>query len=291
MTKHASRLGQWMAAVVATSALGLSNLHGASLYLSAVAETFGADSGAISPAPGKPVTYVARDGGFIDSGDPVGGLHSPPAALIESAVTQALADRGFEPAPSGAFPSVLLIYNWGEIRRDSFQVQPTNHLKGNDRARLLLVDRTADAERIERDIVTDRYTQMKMGAMTRTEADREALQLSHDEMAFVVVSAYDAAALREHNRKLVWQVRLTTRAVGQPMADELVSLIHYGATYFGRNESARVDLKKDVIAASSVRIASPVPALNELPTGVDAAFVQGLVQSEHATWSGKFPSD
>ncbi|HVU31859.1 MAG TPA: hypothetical protein VHE61_00395 [Opitutaceae bacterium] len=285
------RSGNWFAAVAAALALSLPNVRGASLYLSVVAETFGPDSAAFAAAPGKPVTYAAVDGGYSSAGDPVGGEKPVPAPLIESAMAQALEGRGYQPAATGTAPAVLLVYNWGEIRRDSIQVQPVNHLKGNDRARLLLVTRTADEKRIEQSIVDDRYTGIKMGAMTRTEPDREALQLAHDDIAFVVVSAYDVAALRQHQRKLVWQVKMTTRAIGHSMSDSLTNLIRYGAPYFGRNESTRQDLKETIVPAESTGPASPPPAINQAPAGVDAAFVQGIVQSEHAMWSGRFPND
>ncbi len=280
-----------VAAAALSCVLGVSGLRAASLYLSVVAERPAAEPAPLAPTAGNIVSYVAIDGGYIDSGDPVGGMSAPAPAVVEATLAQALSERGYQPAAAGTAPALLLIYNWGEIRGDSNQIQPTNHLKGNDRARLLLVTRSANAERIERDIVNDRYTGIKMGAMTRTEPDREALQLARDEMTFLVVSAYDAAALREHQQKLVWQVKLTTRAVGQPMADQLVSLIHYGAPYFGRNESERRDLKEPVVPASSASAAAPTVAMNELPPGVDSAWVKRLVETEHARWSGRFPSD
>lgn len=280
-----------VAAAALSCVLSVSGVRAASLYLSVVAEASAADGSTVAPAPGKPVSYVAIDGGYIDSGDPVGGMTVPAPALVEATLAQALSERGYQAAAAGVSPALVIVYNWGEIRHDSMQIQPTNHLKGNDRARLLLVTRTTHAERIEREIVNDRYTGIKMGAMTRTEPDREALQLAHDEMTFVVVSAYDVAALREHKQQLVWQVKLTTRAVGQPMADQLVSLIHYGGPYFGRNESERRDLKEPVVPAASVRTGAPASAANAVPAGVDAPWVKHLVETEHAMWSGKFPSD
>lgn len=270
--------------------LGLPVVRGAPFYMSVVAETFGPDAAAFSTEPGKPVTYSAIDGGYINSGDPVGGETPAPASLVESAMAQAVAERGYQAAAPGTAPALLLVYNWGEIRHDSFQVQPTDHMKGNDRARLLLLSRTADAERIERDVVADRYTSLKVGAITRTERDRETLLLARDELAFVVVSAYDVAALREHNRKLVWQVKLTTRAVGRPMSDSLVSLIHYGARYFGHDEPLRKSLKETVVSATMTPMVPPPPAARGGPSGVDAAMVENIVQSEHEMWSGRFAS-
>jgi hypothetical protein len=254
-----------------------------------VAETFGNDASAFVAAPGKPVTSAAVNGGYINAGDPMGGMETPPATLIDAAMSQALGDRGFQPASGGTTPTVLIAYYWGEIRHDSFQLPSTNHLKGNDRARLRLVCRTEDAERIERDLVNDRYLSLKVGAMTRTEADRESLQLARDESAFVVVSAYDVAALREHRERLVWQVRLTTRAVGHSTADSLVTLVKHGAPYFGRDERRRQNTKDVVVPAAS--LSTTATSTPVLPAGIDAAFVNSIVKKEHAMWSGEFPKD
>jgi hypothetical protein len=201
-------------------------------------------------------------------------------------VTQALTERGYQVAAPGTTPALLIVYNWGEIWRNSTQLPPPTHFRGNDRARLLLMTTTADAERIQEDLVNDRYTPMKVGRMTLTETERDTLQLSHDDLDFVVVSAYDVAALRQNRQQLVWQVRLATRALGHSMSDSLVSLIHYGAPYFGLNEKERQNLHEPVIAASSVPVQAPSPV--QLPNSVDPALVQSVVRSEHATWSGEF---
>lgn len=284
-----SRFGSGFVAAAAALVLSVSSAH-AALYMSVVAETHGPDAANFVPSQGRPVTYAAVDGGYINSGDPVGGIRPAPAALVESAIAEALGRRGFEPAAPGTTPAVLLVYNWGEIRHDSFQVRPTDHLKGNDRARLLLVARDADARRIESDLVNDRYFDLKVGAMTRTERDRETIQLAHDDMCFVVVSAYDAAALRQNNRKLVWQAKLTTRAIGHSMSEAVVSLINYGAPYFGQNHEDRIDLKKGVIEPGAVRPLSPVPGLDTLPRDFAPDLVRNIVQTEHNVWSGKFPN-
>ena len=284
LTKKAN----WMAAIAVAIALGLPRVHGASLYMSVVAETFVPDSARYTATPGNAVTYVAVDAGYIESGDPVGGVTPAPAGLVSAAVTQALAAHGYQPAPAGAAPTLLIVYSWGEIRRDSLQPLPTNHLRGNDRARLLLVTRNDDAEKIDASLVNDRYSPIKAGAMSLTTQQREALQLAGDAMHFVVVSAYDAAALQQQQVKPVWQVRMSTRAVGHSMSDAVANLVAYGAPYFGNDEKLRVDLKKDIVPATSLGTpAAPAQA----PGGLDPALVQRITASEHDRWSGKFPSD
>lgn len=285
-----TRFGNWIVAAAAALALGLPGVRGASLYMSVVAETYAPNAANFAPAQGQAVSYAAVDGGYIDAGDPVGGMQPASAPLVESAMAQALAQRGFQPAAPGSTPTLLIVYNWGDIRHDSFQIAPTDHLKGNDRARLLLVTRSADEKRIESDLVNDRYFELKVGALTRTERDREAIQLAHDETCFVVVSAYDVSALQQPNPKPVWQVRLSTRAIGHSMSEELVSLIHYGAPYFGQDQKERVDLKKAIVTPDTVQVRSPAPGLTP-PANIDAARVREVVQREHAMWSGKFPND
>jgi hypothetical protein len=282
--------GNWLAAIAVAIALGLPSVHGASVYMSVAAETFTPDAAKYVATPGNAVTYVAVDGGYVESGDPVGGVTPPPAGLVSAALNQALAQSGYQPAPAGTTPTLLIVYTWGEIRRDSIRPQPINHLKGNDRTRLMLVDRIANAERIERSLVDDRYSPVKAGRMSLTANDREALQLAADDMHFIVVSAYSVAGLQQ--RQLVWQTRMTTRAVGHTMADALTTLIANGAPYFGHDEKYRVDLKKDEVPASSVRVSTPAaPAPAQLPAGVDSAAVQGIVTTEHDRWSGNLPND
>lgn len=278
----------WLAAIAVAIALGLPRVHGASLYMSVVAETFTPDAAKYVAAPGNTVTYAAVDGGYVESGDPVGGVTPPPAGLISAALAQSLAQAGYQPAPAGTTPTLLIIYTWGEIRRDSIRPQPINHLKGNDRTRLMLVDRIANAERIERSLVDDRYSPVKAGTMSLTANDHEALQLARDDMHFVVVSAYSVAGLQQ--RQLVWQTRMTTRSVGHAMDDALATLITYGGPYFGHNEKYREDLKKDPVAATSIRATTTAPA-NQTPVGVDPAVVQSIIAAEHDRWSGNLPND
>ena len=68
-----------------------------------------------------------------------------------------------------------------------------------------------------------------------------------DDLYFVMVSAYDFAALKQRQRRLIWRANLTVSARGVSMTDSLPALVLTGAPYFGR------DLKESEILFRNVR--------------------------------------
>lgn len=181
------------------------------------------------PDTERPAYYVAHNSGYTTRGEFMGD-HPPEADYLSGVLQRALEQNGYRPATAEHPPTLALIFHWGshnqmdpEMRR-IFPELARRHV----RERSLLVGGRAFETSIARrmaygDFLTDHTA--KNDFLT----DQASMGLY-----FAVVSAYDLAALRAKQRRLVWRASLTVNSNGVSMVDSLPALILSAAPVFGR---------------------------------------------------------
>lgn len=284
----------YLPAVLFLAALQLAPVaRGRSFDMTAVAEQTKRGTEIQPPIVDNPAYYVAYDGGYIEAGDPIAGQKPPTAQAIGQDLRQALAGQGYQPAGQAATPSLLLIYHWGTINKDTIAIPRFNSLKPNFKARIYLVGSTFEAAKLENFLLSRKAAPIANdwapipGFLTAQLQD--LLSLAEDDRYFVVVSAYDYAAVTRHEPVLLWRVKLSARSVVSDMDEVLPALIRGGAPYFGRNLPEAATVRVPLIPAT-VASTAPAPAPMPAPAAagqLDAVYVGNLVSQEHRLFAGE----
>ena len=263
---------------------------GGKMDMTAVAE-FG--DPAVTPAlptAQQPVYYVAYDGGYIEAGDPIAGEHPPTPATIAQTLAAALASQHYLPASGGPAPSLLLIYHWGRLNRDTTQIRNSMHLQPNLLARIALVAPPKYARRMEEDLL-DRRQPVSMHIPILDPRERDLLQLVADNRYFVVVSAYDYASVTQNAAKLAWRLKLSTATAGVAMDKALPTLLRGGATFFGRSLDDTQYVREPVAPEGRVDVGVPEVGALLPPPGVtrelNPQYLHGLIERDHAPFTGE----
>ena len=286
-------------AVIGTLGIGAApTAAGRSLQMVVIAEQPDAQLSATAPSPNHLVHYVALDGGYIEAGDPIANEHPPGAAAVAKALQRVLASLGCQPATGAATPTLAFIYHWGLLNRDSLAVRNGPMIDPNLHARLSLVTTSHQDGEIENNLIDNRLLGRNNTAfrspLILSIRERDALELSHDDRYFAVLSAYDYSSLSRHQPKLLWRVKMSTRSVGASMADALPTLLQGGAQYLGRNLTDAEYLTVPLVTAAAgesgagtQRFAPPLGNTGSL----DGQFLRGLMKQEHDEFSGTHAYD
>jgi hypothetical protein len=162
----------------------------------------------VSADAGKPTSYVAFDGGYIEAGDPIAGDSAPTPRQVRQYLESALEAQGFKSGETT--PNLVLIYHWGVIRIDHREISCPVPNKEKSRG--------ADCRREHR-ALGRRGRQPLSGAVPRRAARMTTpprrpcssaplatvVQQARLPRIFIVVSAYDYQSLAQHHEaKLVW---------------------------------------------------------------------------------------
>jgi hypothetical protein len=250
----------------------------------AVAEQFPLQPSRQVDAPAHPSSYALIGGGFIEAGDPTAGEHPPAASTVTAALQDALTSAGYTLAPSGVTPTAALIYHWGLIRDERMPLRVPFQLEPNLRTRLSLVTPAARFPSIEERIISRRdYTPAALQTIEYPDV-RDALDLARDGVYFVVVSAYDYAALARGETNLLWRTKLTAQLNSGALADVVHSLLRNAAPYLGRHLARRDSLKAPLSASPVASDTSPPPSL---PKDLDTSHVATVLATERAEFSGQ----
>ncbi len=232
-----------------------------------------------APVQDQGRTAAVYDGGYIDAGDPIAGDRAPSAAEVGQAVRSALQADGFRPTEHGVSPDLLIVYHWGVIRQGRGGRAGVSSLDNLYRARLYLTAPARVANDIESSV--NRHQTVNW-----TAERQEAFQLAHDDRYFVIVSAYDYAALDKSQRVLLWQTRISSRATGPSMQEILPSLIAAGSDYFGRNSDTAIDRQVSLVNVSARDAVTPFPSRPEVATSTTDKTIRQIIDQETREFSG-----
>lgn len=184
-----------------------------------------------SPTPEKPVYYVTHPGGYQQLGWSVANEHPSEQAVMERVMTKALATNGFLPESRPDHPATLaVIYSWGSHNNPD----PETIKRFPEVAMKIILERST--------LVGGKKFTERLGAAMETgagpgefgEQAEFLLYQVHEELYYVVASAYDYAALARGQRRLVWRTTMTVNSLGVAMKESLPTLIANSAPFFGR---------------------------------------------------------
>ena len=286
-----------MLAVVVAAGLA-ANVHaftvGGKMDMAVVAEFGDPSLAPAQPTADRPAYCVAFDGGYIEAGDPIAGEKPPTASAMAQMLAAALASQHYLPATAGTAPSLVLVYHWGRLSRDSYQLRTTTRLEPNLLARIALVTSREYGRRIEDDLL-DRRRPVGMHFPILDITVRDLLQLVADNRYFVVVSAYDYASVTQGAAKLAWRLKASTRSAGVGMDEALSTLLRGGAPYLGQNLPQTQFLRTPLTPEGPGATGGPTPEAFAPPPEVarqlNPAYLQGLVQRDHALFTGELSAD
>jgi len=268
---------------------------GGKMDMTVVAE-YGDPSLAQSPPDaGHPAYYVAYDGGYIEAGDPIAGERPPAAAALARALAAALASQHFLPAVPGTAPSLVLVYHWGRLGRDSFQIRQSPWtLQPNLLARVALVTPKKYESRIEQDLI-DHRSPVGGHIPILDVTERDLLQMIADNRYFVVVSAYDYPSVAQRDARLAWRLKLSTPTPGVAMDEALMTLLQGGAAYAGRNLTATQSTRATMAPGGGADGGAPPFEGFAPPPSVgrelNPAYLTELVRRDHALFTGETTDD
>jgi hypothetical protein len=215
-------------------------------------------------SPDHPVYYVVQAGGYRQFGQGYAGEHQPPVAVLERVMKKALASKGYLPAADPAHrPTLLVVFNWGSHNRvtpETASISPDAMVR-NVMERALLVGGSEFARAVGQE-----YEQSSFGAINvpsfadasfsftaplRRLADGDAklqyLQYQiHEDVYFVIASAYDYASVAQGHRTLLWRTNMTANTAGVSMRESLPPLIATAAPFFGRETVAPEALSRRI---------------------------------------------
>lgn len=214
---------------------------------------------------GHPAYYLAQSGGYRRTNDAPAGDKTLPAETMDAFIRRALATRGFLPETDTAPASLALTYYWGVHTRP-----PDDEVLSSGQFAANLLDRAAlvggDKFRLKfADLLTELTVQEEASSIAsrpqsvdgvavepvlgpaqmeminpltrfrRSDPKNDFLveQVAGD-VYYVVISAYDRAALARNQRVLLWRTRMTVSAAGVSQTDSLPTLIRSAAPYLGR---------------------------------------------------------
>lgn len=263
-----------------------------SIYENVVSEQTNPATAPTPPTANRPAYYVAYDGGYIEAGNPIAGERPPKPAVVANALFHALASQHYVQATSAHPPSLVIIYHWGLLRRDTYQIRSIFQIQPNLRARIYLVAPTKYAKRMVRDIM-DRRQPGLVHIPILDPDEITLLQLAHDNRYFVIVSAYDYPSVVSGRARLLWRTKMSTLSVSASMSDALPALLRGGANYFGRNYPEAQTVRESTVPSGRVHVGTPTVESflppPEVKQQMNHPYLDRLMRQETKRFTGEKP--
>jgi hypothetical protein len=79
-----------------------------------------------------------------------------------------------------------------------------------------------------------------------SDLNRNLLEQVIDDCFYVVISAYDGAALAHGDKKLLWRTKISTPAQGVSLAETTPALVASGGPFFGRDTNGPTIVDKRI---------------------------------------------
>jgi len=262
------------------------------IYMTVITEMSELGKKIAPPTTDSPVYYLAQTTGYHDEGEGVTGEKPMPVADLESMLKQSLAVSHFLPFTKQHKATQVLIFIWGShntLNQDTTTqalalndgdlsqsgAANANVVRKNLLSRAALVGGIRFAHDLEialnkQDL--NQTTGIKSFVqsplekfMDRDDKTRELVEQAYDDCYYVVVSAYDGAALAHGKRQLLWRTKLTTNSRGLAMSMSLPVLIETGDHYFGKADMEdAATLERNAIAEGQVKVGTPVQVKDKI---------------------------
>jgi hypothetical protein len=216
-----------------------------------------------APTAAKPAYFLTHSGGQHDFGQVSAGQKLLSDGIIERQLAETLTASHYLPATGGHQPSLVLIYIWGTHSRPEPLIEDPGYKNVLSRAALIggrkfaseLKEALIKDENSEAAIPAQAWGAQMLGGNSTGAANlftsfspletfrrRDAktarlLERIGDECYYVVVSAYDYAAMARGENRLLWHTKLSACSRGLSLAETVPALLIGGASAFGRDMS------------------------------------------------------
>jgi hypothetical protein len=150
-------------------------------------------------------------------------------------------------------------------------------------------EREIDDEILQHQISRDLHTNFPPPRFLTVQA-QQLRELTQDDRYFVIVSAYDYAALNRHEARRLWRTKMSASDAGVAMAAALPALIQGSGPYFGRGNEESQFVRIPLGLGDKVETGSPAgPETSDLTSAagrLDDPFVRELAEKEGAEVTG-----
>ncbi|MBE2213309.1 MAG: hypothetical protein IAE82_05510 [Opitutaceae bacterium] len=201
-----------------------------------------------APSAKAPAYYLIHAGKPQSFGENTNRTPPPQEADLRATVLRTLeAAHYHEASPPEHPPTLILIYYWGVhagINDLTAEIDPTQAMRNlYQRAHLIGGEKFAETWRRAREDDDLRRDSMALvygvssdeyKLQLKSEAVRKLLAQAREDVYFVVVTAYDAAALAREEKVVLWRTKMTVSARGMAMRESIAPLIAASAPYLGR---------------------------------------------------------
>jgi len=201
-----------------------------------------------TPTPETPAYYLIHAGKPQSFGENTN--HTPPpheADLRETVLRTLEAAHYREASPPEHPPTLVLIYHWGihaGINGLTADIDPSQAMRNlYQRAHLVGGEKFAETWRRAREDDDLRRDSMALvygvssdeyKLQLKSETVRKLLAQAREDVYFVVVTAFDAAALARNERVVLWRTKMTVSTNGMAMRESIAPLIAASVPYLGR---------------------------------------------------------
>ncbi|HWA24172.1 MAG TPA: hypothetical protein VG734_00760 [Lacunisphaera sp.] len=197
-------------------------------------------------SPSTPAYYVMQSQGYQPMGSNPVRENPPPKEVIDELMQRVLEARGFLPVRDPTkTPTLAIIYYWGSHSgldvQDVMENPALMDLRNRDiLQRAMLVGGRGNAAKYSR--------QIAYGVpLSERQAREEHLRYQiHNNLYYVVVSAYDYESLSLGQRRLVWRTTMTVNDRGLNMDETLPPLIVSATDFFGRDTGETMALERRI---------------------------------------------
>ncbi len=235
------------------------------------------------PAPGQPVYYLACDAGYIELGDPSAGIKPPAPTEVGHALRWALGTAGYEVATTQNAPSLVLVYHYGSIRRESYAARPNTPRQISRNIEDIL--EIVAPEKLAQQTVRYLLHEWDSNAGFVRPDVRDTLEYAEDPRYFFIVSAYDYAGLTRQTPLLLWRVKLSAQDNSGAMDEVVPALAGASGPYLGRNFKDRQHGSAQPLSGPEQRgnlsvVPPPFPLPRKAVEKIDAGFLHKLLLRE-----------
>ena len=215
------------------------------------------------PTQDHPVYFESFAPGYRQEGGSIREHPPAPAELLE-ALNSSLQTAGYRPATPEHPPTLLLIEHWGSHNRLDSVVAAINPdlAVRNIIARARLIGGNAFARTLLRayhdDInagplmlpVASQLNRLRHSSPTM----RFLVDQTHEDVYFVVASAYDWKSAADDQPVLLWRTSMTANTRGVSMKQTLPSLIEIATPFFGRETTEAMVLRQRGLPEGKVEL-------------------------------------
>lgn len=201
------------------------------------------------PSAGRPTYYFPLVVGYKEMGAVAAGEKVPVKNEVLRTLAVALAKQHYLVMDATHPPEQLMVFWWGSMNpeiQDFGSDDPTEQVFFNKREMLALVGAYK----------ADRLTPW---------ASEDLQTAARDDRYFVILMAFDYAAARQRQKKLLWMAKMSTAAVGTDLPSVIPALAASGRPAFGR------DTTPDWVDSGKVRegsvIIAPLEVKETVPDG------------------------